>query len=307
MARALRAYKVMFLTDVEGWLRRPGRPGVAIVSETTADEVEAALGGIEGGMRPKLAGLRRRDPRRRDVRAHRRRPRAALAAARAVHRRGHRHEDPGGAVDLRRATSTANYARYPVEFVRGEGARAVGRRGQRVPRLPGRHRRQQRRALPPGGRRGDPRAGRAAACTSPTSSTPSRWCASPSALAGARRSAAGVFFTQLRAPRPSRPRSSSRASTAAAATSSSVHGGLPRPHLRRAVGHAAGDQAGAVRAAGPRLPRRRADRRGARGGRRRAHRRRAPRAGAGRGRRPRAGRRRPAARRARPATRPGRR
>ena len=28
------------------------------------------------------------------------------------------------------------YARNPVEFVRGEGTRAVGRRGQRVPRLP---------------------------------------------------------------------------------------------------------------------------------------------------------------------------
>jgi acetylglutamate kinase len=53
VARALRAYKVMFLTDVAGWLRDPGDPG-SVVSEAGADEVEAALDGIAGGMRPKL-------------------------------------------------------------------------------------------------------------------------------------------------------------------------------------------------------------------------------------------------------------
>ena len=53
VARALGAYKVMFLTDVEGWLRDPADPG-SVVSETTADEVEAALGKVGGGMRPKL-------------------------------------------------------------------------------------------------------------------------------------------------------------------------------------------------------------------------------------------------------------
>jgi len=54
IARALGAYKVMFLTDVEGWLRDPQDPG-SVVSEAGADEVEAALTGISGGMRPKLA------------------------------------------------------------------------------------------------------------------------------------------------------------------------------------------------------------------------------------------------------------
>jgi acetylglutamate kinase len=54
VARALGAYKVMFLTDVAGWLRDPADPE-SIVSEAGADEVEAALGAVTGGMRPKLA------------------------------------------------------------------------------------------------------------------------------------------------------------------------------------------------------------------------------------------------------------
>jgi acetylglutamate kinase len=54
VARALGAYKVLFLTDVEGWLRDPADEG-SLVSEATADEVSAALEGIAGGMRPKLA------------------------------------------------------------------------------------------------------------------------------------------------------------------------------------------------------------------------------------------------------------
>jgi acetylglutamate kinase len=53
VARALRAYKVMFLTDVSGWLRDRADPS-SLVSEATADEVEAALPAVVGGMRPKL-------------------------------------------------------------------------------------------------------------------------------------------------------------------------------------------------------------------------------------------------------------
>ena len=53
VARAMRAYKVMFLTDVEGWLRDAADP-TSIVSECGADEVLAALDGVSGGMRPKL-------------------------------------------------------------------------------------------------------------------------------------------------------------------------------------------------------------------------------------------------------------
>jgi acetylglutamate kinase len=53
VARALGAYKVMFLTDVSGWLRDPGDPA-SVISECAADEVEAAMPGVAGGMRPKL-------------------------------------------------------------------------------------------------------------------------------------------------------------------------------------------------------------------------------------------------------------
>jgi len=53
VARALGAYKVMFLTDVPGWLRDPGDIS-SVISETSADEVEAALPRLSGGMRPKL-------------------------------------------------------------------------------------------------------------------------------------------------------------------------------------------------------------------------------------------------------------
>lgn len=53
IARALGAYKVIFLTDVAGWLRDPADP-VSVISEADADEVEAALLTMQGGMRPKL-------------------------------------------------------------------------------------------------------------------------------------------------------------------------------------------------------------------------------------------------------------
>ncbi len=53
VARAMKAYKVMFLTDVEGWMRDPA-DATSIISEASADETEAALDGVSGGMRPKL-------------------------------------------------------------------------------------------------------------------------------------------------------------------------------------------------------------------------------------------------------------
>jgi acetylglutamate kinase len=53
VARAMGAYKVMFLTDVDGWLRDPADPA-SVISEAGADEVQDALDGIDGGMRPKL-------------------------------------------------------------------------------------------------------------------------------------------------------------------------------------------------------------------------------------------------------------
>ena len=53
VARALRAYKIIFLTDVPGWLREPEDPST-VVSEVGADELGALLPGVTGGMRPKL-------------------------------------------------------------------------------------------------------------------------------------------------------------------------------------------------------------------------------------------------------------
>jgi len=53
VARALGAYKLIFLTDVEGWRRDAADPA-SLVSEVGADDLEAALDGVYGGMRPKL-------------------------------------------------------------------------------------------------------------------------------------------------------------------------------------------------------------------------------------------------------------
>ena len=53
VARAVGAYKIMFLTDVPGWLRDPSDPA-SVISEAGADEVEAAMPATAGGMRPKL-------------------------------------------------------------------------------------------------------------------------------------------------------------------------------------------------------------------------------------------------------------
>jgi acetylglutamate kinase len=53
VARALGAYKIIFLTDVVGWLRDP-QDGGSLVSEVGADEVQQAMPQVTGGMRPKL-------------------------------------------------------------------------------------------------------------------------------------------------------------------------------------------------------------------------------------------------------------
>ncbi len=53
IGRALGAYKVVFLTDVPGWLRDPRDPGSRITG-AGADEVAEALPAVTGGMRPKL-------------------------------------------------------------------------------------------------------------------------------------------------------------------------------------------------------------------------------------------------------------
>ncbi len=53
VAVALGAFKVIFLTDVEGWLADASDPASRI-SQATAADVRERLAGISGGMRPKL-------------------------------------------------------------------------------------------------------------------------------------------------------------------------------------------------------------------------------------------------------------
>jgi acetylglutamate kinase len=53
VARALGAYKVIFLTDVPGWLADPDDPA-SLVGQASAAQVAQALDATAGGMRPKL-------------------------------------------------------------------------------------------------------------------------------------------------------------------------------------------------------------------------------------------------------------
>jgi acetylglutamate kinase len=50
VAAALTAYKIVFLTDVDGWLDGDGK----LISFSHPDDLRAALGDVGGGMRPKL-------------------------------------------------------------------------------------------------------------------------------------------------------------------------------------------------------------------------------------------------------------
>jgi acetylglutamate kinase len=51
---AMGAYKILFLTDVPGWLRDPADPA-SLIAQATDEDVAAALGQLQGGMRPKLS------------------------------------------------------------------------------------------------------------------------------------------------------------------------------------------------------------------------------------------------------------
>ena len=54
VAAELGAYKIVFLTDVKGWLSDPGDPD-SLIGQATDRQVKDELGSLEGGMRPKLA------------------------------------------------------------------------------------------------------------------------------------------------------------------------------------------------------------------------------------------------------------
>jgi acetylglutamate kinase len=53
VAGAIGAYKMVFLTDVPGWLADPANPR-SLIGQATVEQVEDALSTLEGGMRPKL-------------------------------------------------------------------------------------------------------------------------------------------------------------------------------------------------------------------------------------------------------------
>jgi acetylglutamate kinase len=54
VAGAIGAYKVIFLTDVPGWLEEPADPQT-LIGQATVERVQDALPGLEGGMHPKLS------------------------------------------------------------------------------------------------------------------------------------------------------------------------------------------------------------------------------------------------------------
>jgi acetylglutamate kinase len=53
VAGAIGAYKMVFLTDVPGWLADAADPA-SLIGQATVEAVQDALPGLEGGMRPKL-------------------------------------------------------------------------------------------------------------------------------------------------------------------------------------------------------------------------------------------------------------
>ncbi len=53
VAGAIGAYKLIFLTDVPGWLEDPSDPST-LITNAGAERVQGALADLDGGMRPKL-------------------------------------------------------------------------------------------------------------------------------------------------------------------------------------------------------------------------------------------------------------
>src|SRR5271154_6789940 len=53
VAGAMGAYKLLFLTDVPGWLEDPADPS-SLITSANAERVRGALEHLDGGMRPKL-------------------------------------------------------------------------------------------------------------------------------------------------------------------------------------------------------------------------------------------------------------
>ncbi len=98
VAAAMRAYKAVFLTDVEGWREDPDDPATKI-SQISAMEVGQRLESVSGGMRPKLEACVKAIQGGRQLGAHRRRPRSrtrccsSCSPTRASERRSRRRHD----------------------------------------------------------------------------------------------------------------------------------------------------------------------------------------------------------------------
>ena len=223
VARALGAYKVMFLTDVAGLAARPGRPGV---------------GDLRDGRRRGRGRAGRRSPAA-CARSSRRawtRSTAASAYAHIVDGRVPHSlllelfTDAGIGTKIRPGAVSRRALMRQLRALPGRvrarrGRAAVGRRGRRVPRLPRRHLGLQRRALPPargrGGRRSRPRG----SCTSSNLFCNAPMVRARRAARARARSAARVLL-QLAARRPTRRRSSSPARRGRGGEIVVLHGGF---------------------------------------------------------------------------------
>ena len=75
VAGALGAYKVVFLTDVAGWLADPADPA-SLIGQASAEQVRARAGRARRRHAPEARGVRGGDRRRRQRRAHPRRARS---------------------------------------------------------------------------------------------------------------------------------------------------------------------------------------------------------------------------------------
>ena len=294
IAEALGAEKVVYLTDVEGLLARRRRSRQRSISrDRRADELQALIddGALDRRDDPEDRGLRRTPSSSGVGRAHILDGRVPhVAAARAVHRRRHRHDGHRGR--SRRDDAAAPRCR-PTRRRRSRSCAArapscgttTGKRYLDFLVRPGRH---VARPRPPGGRRRHRRAGaHAAARVEPVRHRRSgpRW---PRTLDRLHRRAAARCSSATPAPRPTSAPSSWPASSAAAAATSCVsaygsfHGrtlatlhatGQPPKHepfqpLPEGFRHVAWDDLDALERAHRPVGRRRAARAGAGRGRR---------------------------------------
>ena len=267
VAAALGAYKVIFLTDVEGWLADPDDPRSRDLGGHARPEV-----------RERLAEVQRRHAARSSRRARargrggRRRTRTSSTAAQPHSLLLELFTDEGIGTKLwplsasfRQLERDARHGDLRAQAGRVRARRGhapVGRRGQRVPRLPRRHLGRAARPLPPARGRGGPRAGRPADARGQPLLHRARRCGWRSGWPTL--SLGGRVFLCNSGAEANEARDQARAQAPPRRRDRGARGRLPRPHDGRAVGDAAGDEAGAVRAARARLQGRAARRPGAR-------------------------------------------